>query len=224
MHSYLRYALQTSLGFKNYLFFHGVVKAASLRLVGKEKDFLDFLSRVPPNSILLDIGAGIGTLTVPMAKKVSGGGTVFAFEPLPDHREALRRVISFFGLKNVTVLDFALGDKEGEVEMVRPIKHTVKLWGLSRVITDTENKECETGERFTVKMRTLDSIEALRGQERIRAIKIDVENSEYAVLRCGEQLIRRYYPLIYIELWDNQNRRDCFDFARSLGYKIYEFD
>lgn len=224
MHSYLRYALQTSLGFKNYLFFHGVVKAVSLRLVGGEKDFLDFLDRVPKDSTLLDIGAGIGTLTIPMAKKVGGGGKVFAFEPLPDHREALEKIISFFGIKNIRIFDFALGDKEGKVEMVRPIRRTVKLWGLSHVITDIENNEPEKGERFGVEMRTLDSIEELRGQERISAIKIDVENSEYAVLKGGEQLIRRHYPFIYIELWDNKNRRDCFDFARGLGYKIYEFN
>ena len=52
------------------------------------------------------------------------------------------------------------------------------------------------------------------------AIKIDVENFEYFVLKGGEQLLRTYKPIVYAELWDTENRKNCFEMMKDIGYKI----
>ncbi|HHG84193.1 MAG TPA: hypothetical protein ENJ82_05530, partial [Bacteroidetes bacterium] len=57
--------------------------------------------------------------------------------------------------------------------------------------------------------------------EHVSAIKIDVENFEYFVFRGGEKVLREYHPLIYCELWENENRDLCFSLLRDeLGYKV----
>jgi hypothetical protein len=45
-----------------------------------------------------------------------------------------------------------------------------------------------------------------------------VENFEYFVLKGGEKLIKKDRPIIYCELWDNDNRKKCIDLLNNLGY------
>ena len=59
------------------------------------------------------------------------------------------------------------------------------------------------------------------GETPVCGVKIDVENYEYYALKGGVNLIKRNNPIIYCELWDNENRRKCFELVNSLDYKIY---
>ena len=43
---------------------------------------------------------------------------------------------------------------------------------------------------------------------------MDVENFEIHVLKGATHLIERCKPLIYIELWDNENRKACMQFLK----------
>jgi hypothetical protein len=40
------------------------------------------------------------------------------------------------------------------------------------------------------------------------------------VLQGGEGIISKFKPLIYTELWENENRQNCFKLMNSLGYSI----
>lgn len=55
-------------------------------------------------------------------------------------------------------------------------------------------------------------------------IKLDVENFELEVLRGGKKMLERNKPMIYCELWDNENRTLVFELIKSIGYDIYVFD
>jgi hypothetical protein len=82
----------------------------------------------------------------------------------------------------------------------------------------TENN---AGERFKIHVKKLDGIAELWNPAKpITAIKMDVENFEYFVLDGAKELLRKYKPLIYCELWDNENRVKCFELLKNLGYEI----
>jgi hypothetical protein len=66
----------------------------------------------------------------------------------------------------------------------------------------------------------LDDFSALKNRQ-FDAIKIDVENFEYEVFMGALNILNRDKPMIYCELWDNQNRKDCFKLLSRIGYKIY---
>ena len=51
-------------------------------------------------------------------------------------------------------------------------------------------------------------------------IKIDVENYELEVLKGAAEIINKSRPLIYAELWDNENRIACIHFLTKLNYEI----
>ncbi|MBN2175874.1 MAG: FkbM family methyltransferase [Bacteroidales bacterium] len=219
MKSVLKKILQTLLGFDNYLFIFSLYIIYTLRWNKKEGDFLHFLKIIPGDKAVLDIGANIGIMTVHLARNFRKS-TVYAFEPMPDNLKALQRIVRFFHLKNVKILNHALGSENGTIEMVMPVVKSVKMQGLSHVVDESIDSFNE-GEKFTVNIFRLDDVKEIHQEGmQIGAIKMDVENFEYQVLEGGKAMIEKHRPIIYTELWDNRNRKDCFEFANKLGYGI----
>lgn len=219
MKSLIKKLLQVLLGFDNYLFIFSLFTIYTLRWNKNEGDFLHFLKLVPKNTAVLDIGANIGIMTVHLAKRFRAS-TIYSFEPIPNNLKALQRIIRFFHLKNVKVFDIALSHESGTIEMVMPVVKSVKMQGLSHVVHETID-ELNEGEKFKVKVQRLDEIEEFQkpGFE-IGAIKMDVENFEYFVLEGGKELLKKHKPIIYTELWENQNRENCFKLIHELRYDI----
>jgi FkbM family methyltransferase len=219
MKALIKKILQRILGFDNYLYIFSLFTIYTLKWNKNEKDFLFFLKLIPNEGIVLDIGANIGIMTAHLCRKLKNV-TVYAFEPMPNNLKALQRIIRFFHLKNVKVMDFALGNEEGSVEMVMPVVDSVKMQGLSHVVHDSI-EEFNEGTRFKVAVRKLDNLKELtESDKRVTAIKMDVENFEFFVLDGAKNLIRKHKPLIYTELWENENRDKCLNLIRELGYGV----
>lgn len=220
MKNAVKYILHKLFGFKNYLFVFSLFKIYTLKRDKKEKDFFQFLDLIPENSIVLDIGANIGIMTVHLARSIKNV-MVYSFEPMPNNIQAFNRIVKYFKLSNVKLFEVALGNSEGEVKMVMPVIANVRMQGLSHVVHEsiTENNE---GEIVTAPLKMLDKIAELVNANRpISAIKIDVENFEFFVLDGAKDLIKKNKPVVYAELWDNENRYNCFDLFKTLNYRIH---
>ena len=210
--------MQTILGFDRYLFIFSIFIIRTLRWNKNERDFLFFLKIIPDGGIILDIGANIGVMTVYLARMKKS--TIYAFEPMPNNLKALRKIIKHYHFNNVRIVDHALGNESGTVEMVMPVLNDVKMQGLSHVVHSSIDSFNE-GSKCKVDIKTLDEIEpSLSKGEPINAIKMDVENFEYFVLEGGRELIKKHRPMIYTELWENENRQKCFDFITGLNYSV----
>ncbi|MFM2376161.1 MAG: hypothetical protein RLZZ165_1258 [Bacteroidota bacterium] len=209
--------LQSVLGFRRYLFLFSLFKIRTLRQDRREGDFFHFLSMLPEDARVLDIGANIGIMTALLARHCRSG-IVHAIEPIPENFEVLSRVCRHYRFGNVRLHPFALGEEEGRLEMVMPEVRKVKMQGLSHVVHESIT-EYNDGRRYTVPQHRLDSLpEIVTG---VQAIKIDVENFEYFVFKGGEGILRKFKPLIYCELWANENREKCFQLlAGELGYQV----
>lgn len=212
--------LQRILGFDRYLFYFSRWKIATIKWDSskKEGDFNYFLTLLKPDDIVLDVGANIGIMTVLMAQRCPKGW-IYAFEPIPDNFAALRKIISYFRLSNVSAFQIALGEEEKEVQMTMPVLQGVKMQGLSHVEHPSIEGYSPSEHSFSVQQQMLDHIQELQGQS-ISAIKMDVENYEQFVLKGGIQLLETYQPILYLELWDNENRKNCFKILEGLGYAV----
>jgi FkbM family methyltransferase len=221
MKTAVKFILQTLLGFQNYLYLFSRYKIRNLKRDPKESDFFHFLDMIPEQGTVLDIGANIGIMTVHLAGKEAR--KVIAFEPMPSNLNALRRVVSHYRLSNVLIMECALGNEEGRAEMVMPMVGSVRMQGLSHVMHASipENNE---GEKVSVVLHRLDALKEIQEATRITGVKMDVENFEYFVLEGGREMLLKHQPILYIELWDNENRSLCFEFLRGLGYVIYVVD
>jgi FkbM family methyltransferase len=213
--------LQKLLGYGNYLFIFSIFKILTLRWDKNENDFIFFLKLIPENAVVLDIGANIGIMSIPLCKRVPKG-MVYAFEPMPDNYLTLQKVINLFSVKNIYVFRCALGDENKTIEMILPILDSVKNQGLSHVVHDSL-MEFNEGIKFSTLQRTLDSV-ADEIKIPFHAIKMDVENFEYFVFKGGMQCLEKYRPIIYCELWENENRAKCLDMMENLGYRTMVLD
>jgi len=156
-----------------------------------------------------------------MSKKVRKG-KVHSFEPIPINYLTLKKITERYKCANTHLYPYALGDENGEVEMVLPKVQNVRMQGLSHVVHE-DLTEFNEGKRYKSAIYKLDDLELLQGETPISGIKIDVENFEYFVLKGGRDLIARDQPIIYAELWDNENRQRCFTLMRELNYKIFVY-
>jgi FkbM family methyltransferase len=150
-----------------------------------EEHIIEVLEKhVRPGSVVLDVGAHIGTHTLTLSRRVGPSGRVYAFEPVRKTYRELRRNLELNGITNVVALRYALGRGPASVIEMNPI-HEGEEGGTS---------VGHGGDR--VELRTLDSF----GFEQVSLIKIDVEGFELPVLDGAEDTIRRNRPVLIVEI------------------------
>ncbi len=224
----LKYLLQSLLGFSRYLYIFSNFKIATLRWDKKEGDFFYFLSLMKKDKgSILDVGANIGIMTAHLSENFPND-SVFSIEPMPENLSVLKKIISKRNLKNVKVFPVAVGSESGSLKMIMPTDGKAKLQGLSHVKT-AEITEWNEGEEFEVEVKTLDELFA---NEKIQGIKMDVENYEFHALKGARNILETQRPIVYTELWDNENRKNCIDLMTALNYgtqvvvnkKLTDFD
>lgn len=162
--------------------------------------------------VYVDVGANIGTETVPAAKLVGPTGVVHAFEPNAEVLGLLERSLQANGLTNVQAHLRAVSDFDGEIGLSVPESSS----GLA-----TASKEVPPG-GLTVEAVRLDGFEPLRTRT-IRLLKIDVEGHEYPVLKGAERLLAEgRVEHVLIEIWPDEgvtfDEVDVVRFLRSFGY------
>ncbi|HSK24193.1 MAG TPA: FkbM family methyltransferase [Egicoccus sp.] len=187
----------------------------------------DFLGE---GHICCDIGAEYGLYTLTFASRAGRTGRVLAFEPLPGPRRFLIRMLRWLGAANVTVRPHALGDEVRQGTMSLPTRRGLPVHGRAFLTDDADglgpNAEFAGDRRLRVDVFTLDSVVDEAGLDRIDVIKIDVEGYEPAVLRGAEQTIRRFRPILLIEIEDRHlgkfgaDGATVVDLMTRLGYRM----
>ena len=219
MKTFIKFILQKLLGLRTYLYVFALFVIVKIRWDKKEKDFFHFMDLISDGDIILDLGANIGVTSYHLAKRFPQS-TIYSFEPLTLNLGTLKRIKKRFGLSNIYELQLAVGDKDGTLEMVMPVVNRVPMHGLSHVIYE-DNTDNNEGLKYEVPVVKLDSLKELKSNKKISAIKIDVENFEYFALKGAEQILKSNKPIIYSELWDNENRKKCIELLNKLQYSAF---
>lgn len=182
-----------------------------------DREIRELARMLPPDPVVLDVGANIGFFTVGLAH--AAGARVYAFEPMPRNVERLRENVDGNGFAaRVVVTQTALGDAPGELWLAP------EPGGASTGNAGPSSPDAAGAVR--VRVRTLDHVAADLGIQRCDLVKVDVEGAELAVLRGGAELLRRSRPLIYVELnpyWMAQlgwAERDLFELVGPWGYEL----
>ena len=150
---------------------------------------------VRPGDIVLDIGANLGLVSFILSALVGPGGTVHAFEPIPQMQDLIEQGMRRNGVSNITLHKVALGEKSGELTLSIP-KGNV---GAASLVAERRAGESE---EILVPVRRL-TTELPAGLGPIRLMKIDVEGFEPQVLTGAADLLRNNPPdAILFELND----------------------
>ena len=130
--------------------------------------------------VFVDVGAHIGKYGVMVGRQLSSRGRVIAIEPDPQNFSVLSRNIRANALANVTAVNVACGDLDGEAILHRdphdPIKHSIRA---------------DVGPGVKVGVRRLDSLLGELGVSVVDLLKLDAEGMEVPVLRGAQETLRR---------------------------------
>lgn len=129
-------------------------------------------SRLHPKFALVDIGSNVGAYSIFVARNGGETARVVAIDPNEKVLARLRFNAEANNLKNIVPIRAAVGDRNGHVSL-RIGKQN--MGGSSIVAQKRLRQDSETIE---VPMRTLASILAETGLDRIDVLKIDIEGSE----------------------------------------------
>lgn len=158
-----------------------------------------------PGSIVIDVGANVGSYAIPLAVHVGRDGLVVAVEPFQNIFQILTANSAINGLQNLRTKQLALGAKEERLKARGPALETWNNVGMARVFRPFEDKYAETFkyhasiEEQTVVVSTLDRLVESEELEQLTLLKVDVEGHLKAVLLGGAGTIRRFRPIIVAE-------------------------
>jgi len=146
---------------------------------------------------VLDIGAHHGLYTLLASKRVGPSGRVFAFEPSPRERKALRWNIGLNHCKNVVIEGLALGNEEGQGSLYVVEGHETGCNSLRPpALTDATLP-------VSVRISSLDQWLSTHGVKTVDFIKLDVEGGELSVLQGAQRLLESApRPVILAEVQD----------------------
>ena len=206
--------LREGIDFAIYL--QGGFEPATLREYGRI---------VRSGSVALDIGANIGSHTLPLARLVGPAGRVYSFEPTDYAFEKQQRNLSLNG---------------GLAERVKPIQALLVGRNNQRkpqAIPSSWPLEAESAAKLHPvhlgRFNTLEGAQVFRLDDwiakeqppRIDFVKMDVDGNEIDVIEGGEEALSRHAPLIMMEfsphVFPERGRsfKELLDVLLVLGYR-----
>jgi FkbM family methyltransferase len=153
-------------------------------------DLYHLQQMLQPGHVFLDVGANFGYYSVVLAARLNQQCVVHAFEPNPPTLARLRHHVAINGLDDVVqIYDIALSDQVGTAALATKEGNS----GGTHVVPSAATSKL-------VQLTTLDAFCDEQRLTRLDAIKIDVEGFEERVLLGGRRTLRRWQPVLLLEL------------------------
>jgi FkbM family methyltransferase len=186
---------------------------------------IDFHRALHRPGTIVDAGAHEGRLTLPLAELPAS--RVVAFEPLPAAFARLQRAVSaaWGGAvpPHITLRHEALAERGGTTTIAAPRIAGVLQEEWASIAKDyaalrKADPRIEAIETWTVPLLRLDDA----GVTDVTAIKIDVEGAELEMLRGASTTLRRWRPILSIEIEERHrtgSTRAVPELLRAFGYE-----
>ena len=184
-----------------------------------EEHFLDSMAPRLQGGVLLDVGANYGSYAEYLSR-IAPTARIHAFEP---HPSTFRRLSQHLSGRNVTLVQEALSDRGGELELFdfadgdgstqASLSQEAVGFFADRVV------------RHAIRSTTLDAYLEREGIERVDFLKIDTEGFDLNVLKGAERAIRErrigmiQFEFIPANIATHVTMRDFF--AALPGYGIH---
>ena len=181
---------------------------------------------IKKGSTIFDIGGNFGWYSCHFSQLVGETGKVHIFEPTDIIDDLKNNLILNEFIDRCKLNKTALGNKNGTGTLFIP----KKLGTAFASLRDHKNQYGDEAINVSVNIEKLDDYVIANKIQKIDFIKIDVEGAEYPILKGAEVSLRRYKPMVLLEIQENHTQ--CFDYTpdelicyiKDLGYNVYEID
>jgi FkbM family methyltransferase len=168
---------------------------------------------VPEGAIAYDIGGWHGFYTGVMAAR--GAKEVHVFEPLPDNVERIDTLKALNPEFRIDVHPYALGDRDGSAELV-----VMPNTSMAKLVESEFQKEVLAPNRIQVRVAKLDTLVSAGEIPPPALIKMDVEGAELKVLNGAVNLLKRFQPIIFVEVHSPALLTKCESALKAVGYEV----
>lgn len=159
---------------------------------------------------VVEVGANMGSLTVPLARMVGPEGQVLAIEPQPLMYDLLVRNRELNNLGHVKLVQAGAGGAPGKMTLPRlPTNETFNFGGVSLLKNSADGQE--------VPIVIVDDFDL----PDVRFIKIDVEGMEADVLRGSANTINRCRPFLFVENDRQEKSPELISLLADYGYDMW---
>ncbi len=191
-----------------------MIKTGQTHIEPELNNILAIAKLLPEDCVVLDAGANVGMVTIPMAHAVHAkNGVVHAYEPQRMMAYALCGAVALNDLENVVVHNKALGAKDQSISINTPDYSRPQDFGAFQ-LGQHSDKPAEQIESTTV-----DSLKL----PRLDFLKIDVEGMEIEVLTGAQQTLKKWQPWCWVEHW-KLSIDDIKQGFADLDYEFYLMD
>jgi FkbM family methyltransferase len=167
-----------------------------------------------PGDVVVNAGAHIGSLAIPMGRSVGPQGKVIAFEPQGFLWTLLKANLAINGVDNIDAVYAAVGKECGQVKI--PMINYAKgdnYGGVGREVWKQYDDDCCS----TVELVTIDSL----GLPRLDLLQADVETMEKEVLEGAKETIEKYRPKLFIENDKVAQFVELIEYVEEIEYVPY---
>ena len=163
-----------------------------------------------PGDTVIEVGANIGTLTIPIAQHIGNRGRVYAFEPQRVTFQILCGNIVLNNLYNVWAYNQGAGKEHKKVKIFDGLlagnngAFQISKWPGS----------------YEIEIVMLDEYNF----EKCDLLKVDAEGMDSEIIQGAETIIKRCQPYIVIEANYTKKGKEIIKKLQTLDYRIYEAD
>jgi FkbM family methyltransferase len=186
-----------------------------------EPAWQNLFKNIKPEFVVFDIGANIGFLTLNFAR-ICHQGRVVAFEPDSRNFESLEYNLTLNDFTNIQRYKLALGSRQESRVLYKLIDSNP---GANRILGGEHHEEYP---HEKVNVMTLDRMVEELSLRRLDLLKIDVEGFEMFVLQGAEESIKKWQPILFVELAEvNLNEhglsaRQLIEYIEQLNYEALD--
>ena len=180
-------------------------------IIFETKDFYeaeilrDLQAHIPPNAIILDVGANIGNNALFWATE-GGAAKVHCLEPVPETFDVLASNIAVNNLQDIVEAKMlGAGQEKSQAKISFFRRENI---GATRI---------SPSEGGGIEIDAIDNI--YQDLHHVDLIKIDVEGHELAALKGAKETLNRFSPLVFVEVFP-ENFEPVNSFMESIGYCI----
>jgi FkbM family methyltransferase len=173
------------------------------------------------SKIVADVGANVGYYSLLSAKYGKKDTQIFSFEPMTHIFNRAKENIYLNSFSNIHLTKVALSnEKKKEVIALEEENN----WGGSNIVVAAGDGKIRAEQ---IETTTLDLFVQENNLERVDLIKMDVEGYEPFALHGMTQTIKRFEPIVFIEILEQLLSRfhytpnDVFGFFHQRGYHGY---
>jgi FkbM family methyltransferase len=190
---------------------------------GRNEAFQACIEASQDGGCVLDIGAHVGLVSLPLSAAVGASGHVYAFEPADVNRALLLRHLELNSMRNVEVSGELVGENDTE-EVVYHEQLTDS--GLNSVAARPGKGTFVSTHKRQISLDTFCEQRGLHPN----LIKIDVEGAETGVLRGAVRTLRTSRPTIILSVHPEElgilghGVAELMQLIEELGYGCSDID